>query len=134
MSKPSDHEQEVIRRLNAIDHKSNSMQDSLAWLVSASPQLKEKLLDTFGESQRRAQVFLGLDGKRTVDALAAHLGMQSQNVTTELRTLKKRRLIDVVDVSRAGKVYSKSQLDAILGLSEDLAAKFNLTTDGKRNG
>lgn len=123
----SDHASEVLRRLIAIDHKADSMEDSLAWLVRANaPELKEELISEFGKSKRRAQVYLALDGIRNVNAIADHLDMKRQNVTRELGWLKGKRLVDVVDADAAGMVYAKKFFDAVVGLSESLAAKFHL--------
>lgn len=132
MKGDSAHEHEVLRRLIGIDHKTDSMEDSLAWLVRANaPHLKTELVDAFGQSKRRVQVYLSLDGKRNVGAIAEHLDMKSQNVTAELRWLKKYRLVDVVEADGAGTVYAKKFFDAVVGLSDELMAKFKLDGSGR---
>ena len=131
----SDHASEVLRRLIAIDHKADSMEDSLAWLVRANaPQLKDELIASFGRSKRRVQVYLALDGKRNVGAVAAHLQIKAQNVTRELGWLKRKRLVDVMEADGDGVVYSKKFFDAVVGLSESLAAKFGLDDDRRKTG
>lgn len=130
---PSDeHADEILRRLIGIDHKTDSMEDSLAWIVRANaPHLKEELLDAFGKSKRRVQVYLALDGKRYVNEIAVHLVMKPQNVTAELRWLKAKRLVDIVEVDGAGTRYSKKFFDAVVGLSEALLTKFKLDESGR---
>jgi DNA-binding transcriptional ArsR family regulator len=128
----SDHPSEILRRLIAIDHKADSMEDSLAWLVRANaPHLKDDLIAAFGKSERRVQVYLALDGKRNVGEVAAHLHIVPQNVTRALGWLKKKRLVDVTEADGEGVVYSKKFFDAVVGLSESLAEKFGLDRDGR---
>jgi len=131
MAKPTDHEQEVLRRLIAIDHKSDSMEDSLAWLVRASgPKLLEELINAFGKSKRRVQVYLALDGVKNVDAIATHLDMKRQNVTAELSWLKRMRLIDVLEADGQGTRYTRKFFDSVVGLSAALMRKHDLDESG----
>lgn len=124
---------EALRRLIRIDHKTDSMEDSLAWIVSAnSPQLKNDLIKAFGASVRRVQVYLALDGERNVQEIARHLHMKQPNVSRDLSWLKRKRLIDVVEARGEGFKYKKKFFDAIVGLSEALMVKFKLGADGKK--
>lgn len=128
-----DHDAEVLRRLIRIDHKTDSMEDSLAWIVSAnSPQLTDDLISAFGSSTRRVQVYLALDGKRNVQDLAHHLGMKQPNVSSILAWLKRKRLIDVLEAGNGGNIYKKKFFDAIVGLSEALMKRFNLDEHGSK--
>jgi hypothetical protein len=106
------------------------MEDSLAWLVHAEDGLRDRMLKKFGSSRRRVQVYLALDGKRNVNAVASALSMKTQNVTAELRWLKGERLIDIADVSGASVVYKKKIFDSIVGLSAALMQEFNLNAEG----
>lgn len=131
MTDPS-HDKEMLRRLIRIDHKTDSVQDSLAWLVRSNAHgLKEELLAAFGKSRRRAQVYLALDGNRNVTDLATHLGMHSPNISTELRSLKKLRLVDTVEAENSGTVYNKKFFDSVVGLSDALMDKFSLDESGR---
>jgi DNA-binding transcriptional ArsR family regulator len=128
-----DHNGEALRRLIRIDHKTDSMEDSLAWLVSAnSPQLKSDLIKAFGTSMRRVQVYLALDGKRNVQDIAKHLHMKQPHVSRALDWLKRRRLVDVLEAGNGGIKYKKKFFDAIVGLSDALMEKFSLDKNGKR--
>lgn len=125
-------DREILRRLIGIDHKADSMQDSLAWIVRANAgELKQQLLSEFGASKRRAQVYLALDGTRTVNDVAEHLSMKRQNVTGELKTLKRLRLVDIVESDGRGTIYCKKFFDAVVGLSGALMTKFNLDPSGE---
>jgi DNA-binding transcriptional ArsR family regulator len=132
MSK-QDHDGEALRRLIRIDHKTDSMEDSLAWIVSVnSPQLKSDLTKAFGTSVRRVQVYLALDGKRNVQEIGRHLEMKQPNVSRDLAWLRRKRLIDVLEAGNGGNKYKKKFFDAIVGLSDALMLKFNLDAHGKR--
>jgi DNA-binding transcriptional ArsR family regulator len=133
MGKKDDPDGEALRRLIRIDHKTDSMEDSLAWLVSAnSPGLKEQLINAFSNGMRRVQIYLALNGKRNVQGIATHLHMKISNVSAELKWLKKRRLIDVLEAGNGGKKYKKKFFDAIVGLSDALMQKFGLDEHGNK--
>lgn len=124
---------EALQRLIRIDHKTDSMEDSLAWIVSAnSPQLRDDLIKAFGSSVRRVQVYLALDGSRNVQEIAKHLHMKQPNVSRDLGWLKRKRLIDVLEARGEGFKYKKKFFDAIVGLSEALMKKFKLNAKGKK--
>jgi DNA-binding transcriptional ArsR family regulator len=128
-----EHDGEVLRRLIRIDHKTESMEDSLAWIVSANaPQLKDELIQAIGTSVRRVQVYLALDGKRNVRDLTKHLGMKQPNVSRDIAWLKGKRLIDVIEAGNGGTKYDKKFFDAIVGLSGALMKKFKLDANGKK--
>ena len=64
-------EKQVLDRLIRIDNRTDAMQHNLAWLVRANePQLKEKLIEAFGNSVRRVQVYVALDGVKNVNGIA----------------------------------------------------------------
>jgi DNA-binding transcriptional ArsR family regulator len=124
---------ETLRRLIRIDHKTDSMEDSLAWIVTAnSPQLKSDLIKAFGSAVRRVQVYLALDGMRNVQEIAKHLGMKQPNVSRDLAWLKRKRLVDVLELNDGGTRYKKKFFDSIVGLSEALMKKFQLNANGKK--
>jgi DNA-binding transcriptional ArsR family regulator len=125
------HEDEILRRVISIDNRQASMEDSLAWLVHAEDGLRDRMLGAFGTSRRRVQVYLELDGIKNVSAIALALRMKPQNVTSELRWLKKNRLIDIAEADGFGMVYKKKVFDAIVGLSDALMEKFNLDHRGR---
>src|SRR6266446_8630318 len=118
MSHADERDGEILRRLIHIDNKTDSMGDSLAWLVQANaPHLKTELVKAFGNSRRRVQVYLLLNGSRNVDDIANLLQMKGQNVSIELTWLRRKRLIHIVEAGRGGKKYRKKFFDAVIGLS-----------------
>lgn len=119
-----DHNAEVRKRLTRIEQKSDAMNDCLTWLVRANAErLLPKLLADFGGGERRIGVYLALDGQRSVDAVAKHLGMKAYNVSIELNWLKERSLVRVKETSRLGKIYVKEDFDGIVELTRNLEAQ-----------
>ena len=114
----------LMRRLISIDHKIDSMQDSLALLVRATAKgLRDELLDEFGKSERAIRTYLALDGERSVSELVALLGYTKPNVSRELGWLKRKRLVDATEIPGLGKRYAKKHFDGVVGLSEALGKK-----------
>jgi DNA-binding transcriptional ArsR family regulator len=125
-------QKQVLDRLIRIDNRTDAIQHNLAWLVRANePQLKEKLVKAFGNSRRRVQVYLALNGLKTVKDLVKFLGMKQPNVSIEIAWLKKKGLIDVADADGQGTVYQKTIFDSIINLSDELAARFSLDKQGR---
>ena len=125
-------QKQVLDRLIRIDNRTDAMQHNLAWLVRANePQLKEKLIEAFGNSVRRVQVYVALDGLKNVNGIANALGMKQPNVSRDLLWLKKKGLIDAVEANGQGTVYQKTIFDSIIQLSEELAARFSLDKYGR---
>jgi DNA-binding MarR family transcriptional regulator len=130
----SEHDAEVRRRLIRIQQKTDAMDDSLTWLVRANADgLLAKLLEAFGSGEHRIAVYLALDGKRNVNEIAALCGMKPQNVTRELRWLKKKKLIRVRKTVKLGKRYIKEDFDEVVELSLHLEKKLR-DIQGKKNG
>src|SRR5438132_4642870 len=102
-------QKQVLDRLIRIDNRTDAIQHNLAWLVRANePQLKEKLVQAFGNSRRRVQVYLALDGIQTVNGLARVLDMKQPNVSSVIAWLKKKGLIDAAEADGQGTVYQKT--------------------------
>jgi|ERR1043165_2418365 DNA-binding transcriptional ArsR family regulator len=121
----------ILERLIRIDNRTDAMQHNLAWLVRANePQLKQELIAAFGNSARRVQIYVALDGVKNVQAIADALGMHQPHVSRDLLWLKKRGLIDVVEADGQGTIYKKTIFDSIINLSEELAKKFSLNKHG----
>ena len=90
----------------------------------------QEWIDGFGRAKQRARVYLALDGQRNVNEIAEHLEMRPQNVTRELKSLKEHGLVGVAETNGKEIHYSKKFFDSVVGLSEALAAKFDLDETG----
>jgi predicted transcriptional regulator len=123
----------ILERLVRIDNRTDAIQHNLAWLVRANePELKVTLIAAFGNSVRRVQVYVALDGTKNVNELADFLSIHQPHVSREIKWLKKKGLIDLAEGNGQGSVYQKTIFDSIINLSEALAKKFKLDSQGRR--
>jgi DNA-binding transcriptional ArsR family regulator len=94
-----------------------SMDGQMSWLVRSQVEgMKTLLIAYFMKKKRAAKVFLAVDGKRNVNAIATYLSLHDQAVTNELSGLEEKGL---VDLQKWG-IYRKNKIDSILDLSKEL--------------
>ena len=125
------HEEEMLRRIITIDQRTESMDDSMHWMVRSGDTLRDTMVAAFGQSTKRVQVYLSLDGEKNVNAIAKSLKMHAQNVTRELRWLKRKRLIAIAKANGNEVIYGKPNIDKVIGLSHELMEKFGLNRRGR---
>ncbi len=80
----------------------------------------------FQNSQRKVQVYLSIDGNRTVEEIAKALGMKQPNVSSYITQCAKEGLIEKVPGINGGYVWKKTRIDQVLRISDSLKKKFNL--------
>src|SRR4051794_13519955 len=85
----------LLEKVAAMSRRMDSLEEIVGSLADADDKVKAKMLGKFGTSRRRAQVYLAIDGIRDAHELAKVVGTQRQNVDVEIRTLMKKRLIDI---------------------------------------
>lgn len=121
----------LLAKVAAIGRRMDSVEEIVGWLAHAEDKLPGKMLSSFGTSRRRAQVYLALDGVKNAVDIAKVARTQRQNVDVELRALRKKRLVDIVEANGRGVIYRKRSIDAITGLSDALMKMFNLDKYGR---
>jgi hypothetical protein len=126
-----DRDQQFLNRLAKIEHKADSIDQTLAFSLRVD---KEKHFDSvkgiFGRSKRRAQVYLAADGTRSVQDIADHLGMKRQNVGIELGQLSQEGLLEIIDSQGNKDLWAKKPVDRTLRISQFLQKEFNLKSNG----
>ncbi len=124
MSPESD---ELSQDIKEIKWHQEAIDASMEMLIRANKkEILAEILGFFGNSKRRAQVYLAVDGERGVAAIATLLAMKGPNVSAELTLLKEFGLIEVKSASGSAVVYKKRKIDRILGLSRELQRIFKL--------
>ena len=124
--------QQILSRLGAIQHDVDSLKQTTAFALRAEADKHlESVQVIFQKSERRVQVYLAVNGGRTVSGIASHLGMKGPNVSTELKILREEGLIELID-SGGGDIYAKTPVDHTLRISRYLTKKYNFTSDGLR--
>ncbi len=112
---------ELHDKVDEILSHVKSMDGQMSWLVRSQVEgMKTLLIAYFMKKKRAAKVFLAVDGKRNVNAIATYLTLHDQAVTNELSGLVEKGL---VDLTQKWGIYRKNKIDSILDLSKELRKK-----------
>ncbi len=119
---------QIAQDVREIKWHQEAIDSSMELLIKAnSKKILEEIFKFFGRSKRRAEVFLAVDGQRTVEDITELLGMQKPNVSRHLTSLKEEGLIEIKKIAKGGYyVYKRRRVDKILGLSRKLRVKLGI--------
>lgn len=127
-----DWNQQVLNRLGLIEHKVDSLEQTTAFALRAEAEKHRATAKSiFKKSKRRAQVYLAANGTRGVQEIAAHLKMQRQNITPELRILQEEGLLEIAAKSGNRDLWGKKPIDRTLRITQFLCEEFPLQRDGR---
>jgi DNA-binding transcriptional ArsR family regulator len=127
--------QQILSRLAHIEHKVDSIDETNAFALRAEAEKHaETVKKIFKRGKRRAQIYLAADGSRGVVEIAKHLGMQTPNVSPQLRILKEEGLLEIVDATGRRDIWAKKAIDRTLRISKYLCQEYDLNPDGRSNG
>jgi hypothetical protein len=127
----ADAAQQILSRLNDIDHKVESLRHTQGFALRVDKErVFAEVKDVFKKSSRKAQVYLAANGNRSVNEIAAHLVMKRQNVGRELKALYDENLLDSFPVGNVD-IWRKTPLDKVVGITRFLMAEYALDADGK---
>jgi biotin operon repressor len=126
-----DRDQLILARLAKIEHKVDSIEQTNAFALRAEAGKHfAEVKKIFGNSVRRAQVYLAADGYRSVQEIAQHLGMQRQNVGPDLKHLGDEGLLELVDSQSNRDIWAKKPVDRTLRITPFLCSEFGLQKNG----
>jgi DNA-binding transcriptional ArsR family regulator len=126
-----DRDQQILSRLAKIEHKVDSLDQTTAFALRADADRHfAEVKKIFRKSQRRAQIYLAVNGARGVQEIAEHLSMQRQNVGLELRALAEEGLLEIVDSQGGKDIWAKKPIDRTLRITKFLRKEFSLGPDG----
>lgn len=126
-----DRDQQILARLAKIEHKVDSIEQTNAFALRAEAEKHfAEVSKIFGKSLRRAQIYLAVDGAMSVQEIAAHLGMQRQNVGSDLKVLGEEGLLELVDSYGNRDIWAKKPIDRTLRITPFLLEKFSLQKNG----
>jgi len=126
-----DRDQQILARLAKIEHKVDSIEQTNAFALRAEAEKHfAEVKKIFGNSVRRAQVYLAADGFRSVQELAQHLGMQRQNVGPDLKHLGDEGLLELIDSQSNRDIWAKKPVDRTLRITPFLCSEFGLQKNG----
>lgn len=86
-------------------------------------KILESAIAVFGTSNRRADVYLSLDGKKTATEIAKELDMKRPNVSIEIGILYNSGLIEQVE-NKKGSPYRRRVCFELIGLSSVIQTHF----------
>jgi predicted transcriptional regulator len=108
---------EIKWRVEGIDK-------SIDLLVRASrKQIIADILEFFGKSKDRVNVFLAIDGNKTVDQVAKELNMKEPNVSRRITELRDEGLVNIKKITKNGYIYEKTEKVRVLSIEKVLAKK-----------
>ncbi len=129
-----DRDQQVLNRLARIEYKVDSLEQTTAFALRADADRHfASVKEIFGKSKRRAQVYLAVDGVRSVQEIAAHLKMKQPNVSSDLKVLSDEGLLEISGSHEGKTIYVKKPVDRTLRISKFLQDEFALSSDGLTN-
>jgi predicted transcriptional regulator len=139
MGKPSnenlDRDQQILSRLARIEHKVDSLEQTTAFALRAdSDKHFSSVKEIFGGSERKAQVYLAVNGQRGVQEIAQHLRMKRQNVGPVLKSLADEGLLEIIDTQGGKDIWGKKPVDRTLRITKFLQKEFYLNSDGLPTG
>jgi len=121
-------EDAVAQDIREIKWHQEAIDSSMELLIKAhGEQIEKEIMDFFGKSKRRVEIYLECNGNNSVTAIANKLQMKQPNVSAELTKLKEEGLIKIKKMTDEGYIYQKSKVDKILRISKKLKEKFAIT-------
>jgi DNA-binding MarR family transcriptional regulator len=126
-----DRDQQILDRLAKIEHKVDSIEQTNAFALRAEAGKHfAEVKKIFRTSRRRAQVYLAVDGVRSVQEIGKYLKMQRQNVGPELKRLGEEGLLELVDSQSNRDIWAKKPIDRTLRITPFLCREFSLQRNG----
>src|SRR5579862_3724036 len=122
-----DRDQQILARLAKIEHKVDSIEQTNAFALRAEAEKHfAEVKKIFGNSVRKAQVYLAADGARSVQEIAKHLSMTRQNLSPALKYLSEEGLLELVDSQGNRDIWAKKPVDRTLRVTPFLCGEFGL--------
>jgi predicted transcriptional regulator len=119
---------ELATDIKEIRWRQESIDSSTDLLLKAHREaIIAEIENFFGSSKRRVQVYLSIDGKKSVGEIAQMLNMRQPNVSADLANCAGEGLIERIPCdAKGGFVYRKKRIDQVLHISAFLRKKFGL--------
>ncbi len=130
-SDTEDRDQQFLKRLANIENRVDSIDQTQAFALRAnSEKHMDSVLEIFGKSDRRVQVYLAANGRRTVGEIAKMFSMTQPAVSRELLRIQKDGLLEVVDKVGSNIYYSKKAVDGTLRITRFLMKEYSFDKNG----
>jgi predicted transcriptional regulator len=122
----------VGKDIREIKWKVEGIEKSIDLLVRANREtITNDIIEFFGASKERVNVFLAVDSEKTVEQIAKYLNIKRPNVSRRLSELQDEGLINIKKNTKQGIVYEKTEKVRVLNLEKKLRKKFGITEGTK---
>ncbi len=116
---------ETAKDVKEIKHRVKSIDNFQAFQLRAQKEsVLSEIMDFFGNSKRKAEVFLEVNGEKSVSEIASNLDMKVPNVSKILSELE--GLIELKETLDNKKIFKKRKQTKIIGLSSKIKSKFEI--------
>jgi len=110
-----------------IKWRVEGIEKSVDLLVRANrDEIIKDLMEFFGRSKDRVNVFLSIDGEKTVNQITKDLEMKKPNVSKRITELQDEGLVKIKKITKQGYIYEKTEKVRILNLEKILRKKFGI--------
>ena len=110
-----------------IKWRVEGIEKSVDLLVRANrDEIIKDLMEFFGRSKNRVNVFLSIDGEKTVNQITKDLEMKKPNVSKRITELQDEGLVKIKKITKQGYIYEKTEKVRILNLEKILRKKFGI--------
>lgn len=122
--------QQILSRLGEIEHKVDSLGQTHAFALRANrAEIVAVVTQIFRNAKRKAQVYLAVNGRRSVNEIADHLHMKRQNVGVILAALRDEDLLG--SIPQGGRdIWHKLPVDRTIGITKILTEQYGVDRDG----
>jgi len=115
-----------------IKWKVEGIEKSIDLLVRANRgKIVEDMMEFFGRSRDRVNVFLNIDGQKTVDRITRDLNLKKPNVSKRITELQNEGLVAIKKIVKHEYIYEKTEKVRILNLEKILKKKFGIVEGTK---
>jgi len=115
-----------------IKWRVDGIEKSMDLLVRANrEQIIKDLMEFFGRSKDRVNVFLSIDGEKTVNQITKDLGMKKPNVSKRITELQDEGLVKIKKITKQGYIYEKTEKVRIINLEKILRKRFGVEEGAK---
>ena len=122
---------ELHEKIDKILQRVESMDNFMPWLIRPQAQdIRDGMMAIFKTQLSAGNVFLKIDGEKSVSEIAQELDLQLSNTSREIGKLVEMGLVEPKSISSKS-VYKKTKIDKIIGLSKPLQ-KFLSDQNGKK--
>jgi len=118
---------EIYKEVLLIKNDVLAVKHQTSWMLrshaeSVAPHWREifGLKQSTKRNYNKMRVYLNTNAKRTINEIASAAGVHRPDASKWLTEMERENIVEVLPVSKGGKIYRKTPADFALGISEKL--------------